>query len=209
MYATELHSFIQKFNNLWNAGFTAHLDIDSHDGFAWIGLHLQLGQQPALHPEHHQVGPRNPQKSRNKNNPSRQRRRATRKAERAAKAAEDIAIIEVREVDEVHSEYVQNPTNNLAEVTTDVDKEAKNNINKDEVNEVSDKSLIENNNADDNLDQVSTNDQPNTNLTISNFRSLLFANSNTLLERRSQERKEDMERFEELMKQSLRLQQHL
>ena len=39
----ELNSFIGKFKQLLKAGYTAHLDLDSNAGQAWVGLRLQLG----------------------------------------------------------------------------------------------------------------------------------------------------------------------
>ena len=41
--SAELNSFIKKFHQLWNAGYTAHLDIGSNTGKAWVGLRVQLG----------------------------------------------------------------------------------------------------------------------------------------------------------------------
>ena len=80
MAATELDSFICKFNQLWHAGLTAHLDLDTHAGSTWVGLHVQFGhvalgpshqhQQPDQHHSSHKVGL------------SRQRRRARRSAAR-------------------------------------------------------------------------------------------------------------------------------
>ena len=52
----ELHSFVQKFTQLWKAGVTAHLDIDTHAGHAWVGLRAQLGQVPTGPPYYHQYG---------------------------------------------------------------------------------------------------------------------------------------------------------
>ena len=43
---TELDTFIQKFHQLWNDGHTAHLDLDTCAGKAWVGLHVQLGHAP-------------------------------------------------------------------------------------------------------------------------------------------------------------------
>ena len=43
----ELDTFVTKFKNLWKAGLTAHLDIDTHAGQAWVGLRLRLGDAPA------------------------------------------------------------------------------------------------------------------------------------------------------------------
>ena len=46
MHVTELDSFVQKFQQLWKAGITAHLDLDTHAGYAWVGLRAQLGHAP-------------------------------------------------------------------------------------------------------------------------------------------------------------------
>ena len=47
---------MQKFNQLWRAGYTAHLDLDTYAGKAWVGLRVQLGdaQGPVHHHGHHQ-----------------------------------------------------------------------------------------------------------------------------------------------------------
>ena len=61
MHVTELDSFVQKFNQLWKAGLTAHLDLDCHAGNAWVGLRVQLGPVPPgpnHHPYHHVPPPR-------------------------------------------------------------------------------------------------------------------------------------------------------
>ena len=52
MSNTELDTFVQKFYHLWNAGHTAHLDIYTHAGKAWVGLCVHLGHAPG--PLHHQ-----------------------------------------------------------------------------------------------------------------------------------------------------------
>ena len=49
----ELETFVQKFHQLWNAGLSAHLDLDCHAGVKCVGLCLQLGHCPG--PLHHQV----------------------------------------------------------------------------------------------------------------------------------------------------------
>jgi hypothetical protein len=83
MFVTELDTFVQKFQQLWNAGLTAHLDLDTRDGYAWVSLHLQLGHVPGpLHPQpvHVPGGARLRRK---------QKRSAARKqAEEAAKTAD-------------------------------------------------------------------------------------------------------------------------
>ena len=55
MAVTEVDSFVRKFHQLWKAGLTAHLDLDTHAGGAWVGLRVQLGHVPG--PLHHQVKP--------------------------------------------------------------------------------------------------------------------------------------------------------
>ena len=53
MHEDQLHSFIFKFNQLWKAGITAHLNLDTHaGGQARLGLRVQLGQ--VQQPPHHQ-----------------------------------------------------------------------------------------------------------------------------------------------------------
>ena len=75
MALTELDTFVQKFKQLWKSGQDAHLDLESHNGKAWVGLRLQLGDEP---------GP--PQRTsklpKTKCSPSRDRRRLRRAAER-------------------------------------------------------------------------------------------------------------------------------
>ena len=55
MCITELDTFVKKFHQLWNDGVTAHLDLDTHAGDAWVGLRVRLGQVPG--PLHYQVHP--------------------------------------------------------------------------------------------------------------------------------------------------------
>ena len=43
MFDKELSSFLTKFHTLRRAGFTAHLDIDTHAGKSWVGLRVMLG----------------------------------------------------------------------------------------------------------------------------------------------------------------------
>ena len=81
MFVTELDSFVYKFHQLWSAGHSAHLDLDTHAGRAWVGLRVQLGHH-APRPPHHL--PNNfPHK---KESPSRQRRRERRAAAHQANA---------------------------------------------------------------------------------------------------------------------------
>ena len=88
MHAAEIDSFILKFKHLWRAGYDAHLNIDTHAGQAWVGLHVRLGQAQG---PHHEDDHRNGNKA--KNGPSRQRRRErraeSRKKDKDASVAEE------------------------------------------------------------------------------------------------------------------------
>ena len=82
MFSKELDTFVRKFNQLWNdglTGLTTHLDLDTHGGYARVGLHLQLGQVTGS--PHQQVQPQ--QVHRKLESISRQRRRARRAAGKA------------------------------------------------------------------------------------------------------------------------------
>ena len=82
MTVTEVDTFIRKFNQLWQAGLTAHLDLDTHAGSAWVGLRVQLGHV-APGPLHQPVHQQQPFR---KVSPSRERRRARRLAAREGNA---------------------------------------------------------------------------------------------------------------------------
>ena len=111
MFVTELDSFVYKFHQLWSAGHSAHLDLDTHAGRAWVGLRVQLGHHAPLHPYHL---PNNfPQYSHKKDSPSRQRRRA----KRAAAAQQPNAAEEASEMDkEVTVDVANNKTAEEANV---------------------------------------------------------------------------------------------
>jgi hypothetical protein len=51
MFLTELNSFVSKFQQLRSTGYSAHLDLDSHAGEAWVGLHVR--HAPPGHLHHH------------------------------------------------------------------------------------------------------------------------------------------------------------
>ena len=84
MEVTEVESFVLKFKQLWKAGHSAHLDLDTHAGDAWVGLRVRLGQEPGH--LHHQV--QHPRMSRD--GPSRQRRRDRRAPARQKEAEEAV-----------------------------------------------------------------------------------------------------------------------
>ena len=87
MFITELDTFVRKFHQLWNDGFTAHLDLDTQAGNAWVGLRLNLGQVPG--PVHGEAPPSPNQHFRDQT--SKQRRRARREAARLKRAEEAAA----------------------------------------------------------------------------------------------------------------------
>ena len=87
MFITELDSFVGKFQQLWKDGVTAHLDLDTHAGSAWVGLRVHLGHVPPG-PPHHTAPQGSVYPPPRHVSPSRQRRRARREAERKKKAEE-------------------------------------------------------------------------------------------------------------------------
>ena len=84
MLVSELDSFVYRFHQLWSAGHSAHLYLDTHAGRAWVSLRVQLGSVPGR-PPHHLP---NDFPSSYKDSPSRQRRRARRAAARQVNAEE-------------------------------------------------------------------------------------------------------------------------
>jgi hypothetical protein len=117
MDVTEVESFVQKFKNLWKSGFSAHLDLDTHSGQAWVGLRVRLGH-------HHQV--QQPRKARN--GPSRQRRRARRAdarkenvedVETASEAVEAMVTIDAEEANENSEPVAEEAKENLEPVVAE------------------------------------------------------------------------------------------
>ena len=90
MFHFELNNFVVKFHQLWQAGFNAHLNVDSHAGHAWCGLRVDLG--PAPGPQQHEVRPGG-----RRHAPSYRRRLDARAAARAAKEAEEASAAEAAE----------------------------------------------------------------------------------------------------------------
>ena len=105
MSTQEFHSFLRKFYQLWNSGFSAHLGIHCHAGEAWVDLHAKLGR-----PHQHDQGPGHHYPSK-RVSPSRHRRRARRAAARDERAQES-TIIEENTAEKVveESDAVENTT---------------------------------------------------------------------------------------------------
>ena len=126
MFVTELDTFLHKFHQLWGAGHSARLNLETHAGKAWVGLSVQLGHAPGhLHHQHH---PLFPQSNNKQDSSSRQRRRARRaaarkeNAERASKeAVEEAAVHKI--IDETRSteENVEETESLLNDVSESTD----------------------------------------------------------------------------------------
>ena len=115
MFVTELDSFVQKFHQLRKAGLTAHLDLDTHAGNAWVGLRVQLSHVPgpAQHSSHHQ-----------RRGPAYQRRQLRRQAAQADQASESSHAAETAQTAETSSSSDALPTAQASEasnVTENVD----------------------------------------------------------------------------------------
>ena len=119
MHVSELDSFVGKFNQLWKSGYTAHLDLDTQAGNAWVGLRVQLGRVPPK-PFHHnyQHAPPPPRYR----GPSYQRRLERRRLARSQDSPSQIPTEEVRD-DNKHntgnSEAVKATFDNIAEDLTE------------------------------------------------------------------------------------------
>ena len=109
MFSTELDTFVRKFHQLWNDGLTAHLDLDTHAGNAWVGLRLQLGQVHG--PPHQQVQPVPQQVHGKFESLSRQRRRARHAAARAEIPTNNEAVEAVEEENEKETTEVVDEKN--------------------------------------------------------------------------------------------------
>ena len=46
MFDREPDKFLQKFYQLKKAGLSAHLDLDTHAGEAWVGIRVRLRHEP-------------------------------------------------------------------------------------------------------------------------------------------------------------------
>ena len=92
MFDEQLSSFLSKFHQLRRAGATAHLDIDTYAGKAWVGLRVMLGSV-----QHHQHHPNVPNANGRRRSPSYYRRQEKRKAARAAEKPSSSDVTEVTE----------------------------------------------------------------------------------------------------------------
>ena len=107
MFITEVDTFVKKFHQLWNDGISAHLDLDTHAGDAWVGLRVRLGQVPG--PLHGQAQSFHQEEVPRKESPSRQRRREKRAAARQANVVR-ATDTEAEEANEVAKETTSEET---------------------------------------------------------------------------------------------------
>ena len=112
MALTELNSFIFKFNQLWHSGISAHLDIDTHAGEAWVGLRVHLGHAPPQEAFYSQSN-----FPRSRDGPSRQRRRA-RRAEKRDEVHVEKPVTEAEEAVAPMDDKTQNVEEEVAEKAT-------------------------------------------------------------------------------------------
>ena len=86
MFVTQFESFVGKFQQLWLAGETAHLNLETHAGQAWVGLRVQLREFPGPaqqdHYRHHHFA------KPSQRSPAYHRRQEKRRAARAAATVE-------------------------------------------------------------------------------------------------------------------------
>ena len=124
MVTTELVSFIQKFYRLWSDGHTAHLDLDTCAGKAWVGLRVQLGHAPGpLHQQQFHF--------RKKSfGPSRQRQRKRRAAarlniEHPEEACDPTVVVEeTTETDNAQSQNTVEKDRSSIDMNTNIEVEA-------------------------------------------------------------------------------------
>ena len=87
---SEFNSFIRKFYQLWQAGFTANFHAEAHAGMAWCQVRAQLGHAPAPADRCPQAQRQHPG-PRRRRGPAHERRKVRRAAPRTAVAAENAA----------------------------------------------------------------------------------------------------------------------
>ena len=130
MALKELNSFIFKFNQLWHSGMSAHLDLDTHAGEAWVGLRVRLGQAPFPPQEAFSNLPRT------RDSPARQRRRARRATAREQEQVEQ--TVAQAEETVVPTENVVSNTENDEETEEQTHERAEEATIEEEINVVDD-----------------------------------------------------------------------
>ena len=154
MSNTEVDTFVRKFNQLWNAGLDAHLDLDCHAGIASVSLRLQLGHAAPgpLHQETHI--PQNPQRYFSQSYQRRRERRSAKRAHMNESNAEEASNgKEIDNIDEGKSDKNDNKENNEIEAVEATATEGSDNIVHEE-STAEDAAEPEENNCIENVEEV-------------------------------------------------------
>ena len=132
----KLNTFINIFHHLWNSGDTAHLDLNTHAGQAWVGIRTPLGY-PGQNQQYQQQTPKYHQYSKqslNQRSPSyfrrKQRRQAAKAAEESTTNKEETTAEEADSAEKHHNKINfenQNTTQTTEEVGKSIDTKAKSN----------------------------------------------------------------------------------
>ena len=129
----KLNTFINIFHHLWNSGDTAHLDLNTHAGQAWVGIRTPLGypgqnqQYQQQTPKYHQYSKPSP----NQRSPSYFRRKQRRQAAKAAEESttnKEETTAEEADSAEKHHNKLNSETKNTTQTTEEVGKTIETNI---------------------------------------------------------------------------------
>ena len=129
----KLNTFINIFHQLWKSGDTAHLNLNTHAGQAWVGIRTPLGHpgqsQQYQHqtPKYHQYSKPSP----NQRSPSYFRRKQRRQAAKAAEESttnKEETTAEEADSAEKHHNKINSETQNTTQTTEEVGKSIETNI---------------------------------------------------------------------------------
>ena len=116
MFVTQFESFVGKFQQLWQAGETAHLNLETHAGQAWVGLRVQVRDFPGPaqqdHYWHHYFA------KPSQRSPAYHRRQEKRRAARTTATVEKHQKIE-SSTEQVNDEIPLDSSEIIAEKATD------------------------------------------------------------------------------------------
>ena len=141
----KLNTFINIFHHLWNSGDTAHLDLNTHAGQAWVGIRTPLGY-PGQNQQYQQQTPKYHQYSKqslNQRSPSyfrrKQRRQAAKAAEESTTNKEETTAEEADSAEKHHNKINfenQNTTQTTEEVGKSIDTKANPTLTTEEVEQM-------------------------------------------------------------------------
>ena len=141
----KLNTFINIFHQLWKSGDTAHLNLNTHAGQAWVGIRTPLGypgqnqQYQQQTPKYHQYSKPSP----NQRSPSyfrrKQRRQAAKAAEESTTNKEETTAEEADSAEKHHNKINfenQNTTQTTEEVGKSIDTKANPTLTTEEVEQM-------------------------------------------------------------------------